>query len=86
MELLLEFIFDLIGEIIIDGSKESWIPKPVRIFFLILFLGVYITLTGLFIFVAIKNDNILLKVLFAGLAIGFIALIIWHIINVVKKL
>lgn len=78
MDFLLELIINFFGEIIIGGSKESRIPKPLRIFLLILFLGIYLTLTGLCIFVAITANKVSMKILFAGLAIGFIFFIIWH--------
>lgn len=78
LELIINFFGEIIGEIIIDGSKESRIPKPLRIFLLILFLGIYLTLTGLCIFVAITANKVSIKILFAVLAIGFIAFIIRH--------
>lgn len=84
LDFILEFIVSLFLEIIIDGSKESWIPKPLRVFLLILFLGIFLALTGLFIFVAVTVSNVIVKILFVGLAIGLIILIIQHVMKALK--
>lgn len=52
---MLEFLFEFIFEIIIEGSLELGtdrkIPWPLRIFALLIFLGIYGGLTALFAYI-----------------------------------
>lgn len=79
MDIILEFIVGLIGDFIVEGSKASWIPKPLRILLLILFFGIYLGVVGLCILLAVKGSNIAVKILFASLAIVFIIFLVWRV-------
>jgi len=76
----LEFLFELIFEIIIEGSFELGASKkvwlPIRILAMILFIAIYVGFFALFIYVSISimetnlAGGILLLVLFAAIAVG----------------
>ena len=77
---MLEFLFELIFEIIIEGSFELGASKkvwlPIRILSLILFIAIYVGFFALFIFVSISimetnlAGGILLLVIFVAIAVG----------------
>lgn len=84
MDFILEFFVSLIGELIVDGRKESWLPKPLRILLSIFLGGIYLGVVGLCILLAVKASNIAVKILSACLSIVLIAFLIWHVKKVFK--
>lgn len=85
--MLIEFLTEFIGSLLIEGSLEAGtskrVPMPLRILLLVLFFGFYIGLIGIITVCGInnaKNGNIFAAAVLFAIAV-FIALmvIVWFI-------
>lgn len=88
----MEFLFELLGELIVGGSldaaNDNTIKPRTRIIFLIFVTLVYGGLGGFFLFGVIRGEGIFLKVLCAGVVILFYSLLfmLWYkFFKAVKK-
>lgn len=79
----MDFIFELLTEIIIEGtiggatSKE--VPKPIRILLLLVVLGIYMFLTGCLIVLIVRYPDV------RWICIGLVILFVWFIIHICRK-
>ena len=80
MDLLFEFIIDLLISSSIEGSKSSKIPKPIRYLLLGFVILFFVAVIGLIIFVGV---DILKTNLIGGLIIIFFG-ILMLILSIIK--
>lgn len=80
MEWLLELIVEFILEVVVGGSIEgvsdSKLPKGVRIGLLIFATLIYVAFTAFFIYLSFVEDNIVVKVISIGVVIFFVGLFV----------
>lgn len=83
MDILIEFIVEIVMEVAIEGAKSKKVPKVIRlILFGIIFLFA-LSLMALFIYLGVAIDsNIIIKLIF--LAVALIAFI--FLISFIKEL
>ncbi len=80
MDLLFEAIFELILEGSFEASKSNKVPKPIRIFLILLIALIYLLIIGFLFYIGIIG---LSKNLFAGiLLIAFVLLFL--ILGIIK--
>lgn len=80
MEILIEFIFDLIFEGAMEGIKSKTLPKAIRIFLLSIVIAVSVSVMILFSFLAFKLTlsiigRLLLLCISAAMAVFIIKLL-----------
>lgn len=82
----MEFVIELIFEIIIEGSMEIWsekkLPMPLRILAAIIFLVFYLGFVGVFLFMgynAMIDHDIVAAVLFFAVGFGILIAVIYLI-------
>lgn len=79
MELLFEFIFDLIFEGSIELGSSRHVPMPVRIVAMVVFFAISLGISGILILVTViflRNAQYFLGALTGALGIAFLVFII----------
>lgn len=72
MEIIADFLFELIIEGSLDAFSVKRVPLPLRIIAAIILTGVYGGLTGIFIYCGIRHKNPIMLLLGAALLIFII--------------
>lgn len=85
MELLFEILFELLVGGSVEGANDNELPKGIRIGLLIFASLVYLLLTAFFIWLFLTSGNMVLKILAAGVALFFVAGLIFLWRKVMKK-
>ena len=85
MELLFEILFELLVGGSVEGANDNELPKGSRIGLLIFASLVYLLLTAFFIWLFLTSGNMVLKILSAGVALFFVAGLIFLWRKVMKK-
>lgn len=85
MELLFEILFELLVGGSVEGANDNELPKGIRIGLLIFASLVYLLLTAFFIWLFLTSGNMVLKILSAGVALFFVAGLIFLWRKVMKK-
>lgn len=85
MELLVEILFELLVGGSVAGANDNELPRGIRIGLLIFASLVYLLLTGFFVWLFLTAENMVLKVLSAGVALCFVAGLIFLWRKVMKK-
>lgn len=85
MELLFEILFELLVGGSVEGASDNELPKGIRIGLLIFASLVYLLLTAFFIWLFLTSGNMVLKILSAGVALFFVAGLIFLWRKVMKK-
>ncbi|MDE5539563.1 MAG: hypothetical protein K2J20_03675 [Bacilli bacterium] len=86
MELLVEFI----GEIILEGAveliKSKKVPLGIRIFLILLVSGLYLGLVVVFLYLGIKGlkDNIFISLIVIIMGLFILGLYVWFIYKLKK--
>ena len=80
----MDFLLEFIGELLIEGSLSSKIPRPVRLFFITIIFIFYIALSCLFAVISFTAPNTWLKVFFGALFL-FIIYFLFGLIKKIKK-
>ncbi len=86
IEAIIEELVGLAFEGMIEGSRSSRVPKPVRWILRIVLFAVYAALAGLFVLVAVQSfsdDNIAMGIFMLALIALFIG---FTVVKIVKKL
>lgn len=85
----MEFLFELLFEIVFEGSLELGtyrkVPMPLRILALLVFAAIWIGITGVIFYVGygvMKGGNIAAAVLFYVVAVG---LLVGGVYAIIKK-
>lgn len=79
MDILIEFVFDLVFGVTIEASKSSKVPKPIR-YILIIFLALfYLAVFGLMAFMGISicKDNLIGGLIILLFTLGLLILSIY---------
>ncbi len=69
----MEFIFDVIFDLIFDSSKNSKVPKPIRYFFIFLVILIIVGIIGMIVLFGIDTLN---DSLVGGILVLLIAIIL----------
>ncbi len=86
IEAIIEELVGLAFEGMLEGSRSSRVPKPVRWILRIILFAVYAALTGLFVLVAVQSfsdGNIAMGIFMLVLIALFIG---FTVVKIVKKL
>ena len=76
MDILFEFIIDLLISSSIEGSKSSKIPKPIRYFLVLLLSLIYVFIIGFILFIGIVglSKNILAGIVLIAFGLLLVSL------------
>lgn len=87
MELLFEIIIDLVVESSLDGVNDSRLPLGLRIGLLVFASLIYILFTGFFVWLLLTEENIIVKVISAGVILLFVGVFIslWRKVMKAKR-
>ena len=80
----MDFLLEFIGELLIEGSLSSKIPRPIRLFLITIIFIFYIALGCLFAVISFTAPNTWLKVFFGTLFL-FIIYFLFSLIKKIKK-
>lgn len=86
MEILFEFIFDVVAELLYAGGeaavRNSKVPKPIRVMIAVIGILIFVAIIGLIIFAGV--DIMLSRSVIGGLFIVAVAVLL--LILMVKKI
>lgn len=89
IEFLVELLFDLVAEGILeaatDGMEAKKTPMPVRILIAVILILLLAGLTWLFLWCSMESNNIVVWVLLMTILAGLYAGLLWKIYKVFKK-
>lgn len=81
----MEFLFELLTEIILEGtimgSQSKVVPRPVRILLLFFMVGFYVFMIAVFGIILFRCGNTGVRVLLIGVELLFL----WFVIHTVRK-
>ena len=79
MEFLMELVLEIILEGCVEAATEKRVPLPIRILLAVILAVFCIGVFGLLIYLGIKIDSILVKILIAGIMVLLI-------VGIIKKI
>lgn len=85
MDLLLEFLLEIVGECLIELMQNKNIPFIIRLIIFAFISIVYLSIVGLLIYFIIKNDNsLLINSILIILALFLLGIYIYYIYKLIK--
>ncbi len=87
MDLLFEFLFELIVGSILDGVNDSKLPRRLRVDLLIIASLIYTIFAAFFVWLILTSKNMFLKIVLGAVVLLFASVFItlWHKVIKAKK-
>ena len=85
MELLIEFILDIVVEGVWIGSTDKQVPKALRILFTVFILIVFVFLMILFCCLVYVAESLWGKLTIGVIGVGIFAIFVAKIVTAIKK-
>lgn len=88
MDILIEFILDLLFEGLFEGASNKRVPKPLRIIFIVILVLIYAAIIGAFVIIGVSiinkgNTGGGVVIIVCGLVLA--ALIVWGVFRERRK-